>query len=230
VSGRPLVALSAYLEPARWNVWDQVPAALLPWTYVQQVVAAGGAPVLLPPEPATVADVLERVDALLLTGGPDVDPARYGAERHPETQEPRAGRDTAELAALAAAERRGIPVLAICRGLQLLNTARGGTLHQHLAEHAPRVAGTYDPRTIRVDPGSRLSDALGGSVDVLCAHHQGVDRLGAGLVATAWAEDGVLEGAEDPSAGFLVGVQSHPEEGPDTGALFAAFVAAARAG
>jgi putative glutamine amidotransferase len=221
------VALSAYLEPAKWNVWDQVPAALLPWTYVRQVTAAGGVPVLLPPEPATAEQALDRVDALLLTGGPDVDPRRYGAEPHPETQAPRASRDETELLALAAAQRRGLPVLAICRGLQLLNTARGGTLHQHLAEHAPRVPGRYDARTIRVDDGSRLAAALGGSVDVLCAHHQGVDRLGEGLVATAWAEDGVLEGAEDPSAPFLVGVQSHPEEGPDTGALFAAFVQAA---
>lgn len=224
---RPLVALTSYLEKAKWNVWEAVPAALLPWAYVQQVTDAGGVPILLPPEPATVHDVLDRVDALLLTGGPDVDPARYGEERGPNTQRPRVTRDETELAALAAAEERGMPVLAICRGIQLLNVARGGTLHQHLPDHAPKVAGQYDTNQIRVTAGTKLAGALGESATVLCAHHQALARVGHGLETVAWAEDGTIEGVEDPSFPFLVGIQSHPEELPESRALFESFVRAA---
>src|SRR5262249_52586556 len=135
---------------------------------------------------------------------------------------------TAELAALAAAEERGIPVLAICRGAQILAVARGGTLRQHLPEHAPREPGGYDARPMRIAAGSRLATALGTSATLECAHHQGIDRLGTGLVATAWAPDGTVEGVEDPSAEFVVGVQAHPEVGRDAAALFEAFVTAAR--
>jgi putative glutamine amidotransferase len=225
---RPLIALTSYLEPAKWNVWDKVPAALLPWTYVQQVIDAGGAPILLPPEPSTVRDVMARVDGLLLTGGPDVDPARYGAERDPATQRPRESRDESELLALATAQEMGIPVLAICRGLQLLNVARGGTLHQHLPEHAPKVPGTYDTNKIRITPGTRLAAALGEDATVLCAHHQAIDRAGQGLDVVAWSPDGVIEGVEDPSGPFLVGIQPHPEELSESLPLFEAFVAACR--
>jgi putative glutamine amidotransferase len=225
----PVVALTSYHEPACWGVWRSVPAALLPWAYVRQITEAGGAPILLPPVPAAVSDAMQRVDALLLTGGPDIDPARYGAPRDPATQPARPDRDAAELAALAVAERRGLPVLAICRGAQLLTVARGGTLHQHLPAHAPRSPGSYDQTKVRVAEGSRLGEALGASLTLCCAHHQGIDRLGAGLAAVAWADDGTIEGVEDPAARFVVGVQAHPEEGSDTGALFAAFVAAARA-
>lgn len=224
---RPMVALTSYREPADWGVWRQVPAALLPWAYVRQVTEAGGAPVLLPPVPAAVPDVMGRVDALLLTGGPDIDPARYHAPRSSATQPPRPDRDAAELAALAVAERRGIPVLAICRGAQLLTVARGGTLRQHLPTHAPRSPGVYDRTQVRVAAGSKLAAALGESVNLCCHHHQGIDQVGAGLTAVAWAEDGTIEGTEDPTR-FVVGVQAHPEEGSDTGALFAAFLAAAR--
>jgi len=225
-SSRPLVGLTSYHEPAVWGVWNDVPAALLPWTYVQRVTEAGGVPILLPPVPTTAAEAVQRVDALLLTGGPDIDPGRYDALREPATQPARLDRDAAELAALAAAERRGIPVLAICRGAQLLSVSRGGTLHQHLPAHAPRTPGQYDTTLVRVAAGSRMAAALGESVELRCAHHQGIDQVGTGLKAVAWADDGTIEGTEDPSAPFVVGVQSHPEEGPDTGALFAAFVAA----
>lgn len=228
-ASRPVVGLTCYLEKARWNVWDRVPAALLPWTYVQQVIDAGGVPMLLPPEPATVRAAMNRVDALLLTGGPDVDPARYGQERGPYTQRPRTSRDDSELAALVAAEDRGIPILAICRGAQLLNVARGGTLHQHLPDHAPKVVGQYDSNTIRIIPGTRLAEALGESAAVLCAHHQAVDQVGRGLEVVARAADGTIEGVEDPSRPFLVGIQPHPEEQPEAQALFAALVRAATA-
>jgi len=227
-SGRPLIALTSYLESAKWNVWDKVPAALLPWTYVQQVIDAGGAPILLPPEASTVRDVLSKVDGLLLTGGPDVDPARYGQERGPSTQRPRESRDEAELEALAVARELGMPVLAICRGLQLLNVARGGTLHQHLPEHAPKVAGTYDTNKIRITPGTRLAAALGEEATVLCAHHQAIDRVGDGLEVVAWSPDGVVEGVEDRSGPFLVGIQPHPEELAESLPLFQAFVDACR--
>jgi putative glutamine amidotransferase len=226
--GRPLIALTSYHEPAVWGVWNDVPAALLPWTYVRQVTDAGGAPILLPPVPSAIRDVLARVDALLLTGGPDIDPARYGAQRDAATQPARPARDEAELAALAAAEERGIPVLAICRGAQLLSVARGGSLHQHLPGHAPRNPGHYDANEIRIAAGTRLAAALGESATLACAHHQGIDQVGTGLKAVAWAADGTIEGTEDPSARFVLGVQAHPEEGPDTQALFEAFVAAAR--
>lgn len=227
---RPLIALTSYLESAKWNVWDRVPAALLPWTYVQQVIDAGGAPILLPPEPLTVGDVMPKVDGLVLTGGPDVDPARYGQERDPATQRPRESRDESELIALATAQERGTPVLAICRGVQLLNVARGGTLHQHLPGHAPKVPGAYDTNQIRITPGTRLATTLGEHASVLCAHHQAIDRVGEGLNVVAWSHDGVIEGVEDPSAPFLVGIQPHPEELPASLALFEAFVTACRSG
>ncbi|MBV9314578.1 MAG: gamma-glutamyl-gamma-aminobutyrate hydrolase family protein [Pseudonocardia sp.] len=227
IKAQPLIVLTAYAEPISWGVWRDVPAALLPMSYIERVAAAGGATVLLPPVPEAVETVIASADGLLLSGGPDIDPAHYGEPRDPATQAVRPARDACELAALAAAAQRGIPVLAICRGMQLLAVARGGSLYQHLPGHAPTNPGHYDTHTMTIDLSSRLGGALGGSATVRCHHHQGVARLGAGLVATAWAEDGTCEGIEDPSAPFVVGVQSHPEEDGHTAALFAAFAAAA---
>ncbi|MEV7217389.1 gamma-glutamyl-gamma-aminobutyrate hydrolase family protein [Kitasatospora cineracea] len=227
---RPVVAITADTALLTYTIWKDVPIAALPLAYIEKVVAAGGVPLLTLPEPGAVAEVVERADALLLTGGQDIEPLRYGAEPHPRTLPPFPARDEAELAALAVAERRGIPVLGICRGLQLISTVRGGTLHQHLPEHSPAVPGRYDARRIRIAPDSRLGAAVGPSATVHCHHHQGIDRLGAGLVATAWSADGVVEAAEDPTARFVVGVQAHAEMGEDTDPLFAAFVEAARAG
>jgi putative glutamine amidotransferase len=224
----PLVALTAGSQTASWGQEPEQRAAVLEWSYVAKVADAGGAPVLLPPVPEVAADIAARVDALLLTGGADIDPARYGALADPHTEPPDSARDEAELAALSVAERRGIPVLAICRGLQLLSVARGGTLHQHLPWHAPTAPGRFDRRRIRIKSGSHIAAALGGTAVLDCYHHQGVDKLGDGLEATAWSEDGGLEGAEDPGAPFVVGIQAHPEEGQAGAALFAAFVAAAR--
>ncbi|GAA5150724.1 gamma-glutamyl-gamma-aminobutyrate hydrolase family protein [Pseudonocardia eucalypti] len=226
---RPLIGLTAYHEPAAWTVWRDVPCALLPWDYVTRVVEAGGAPVLLPPVPSAISSVVSRLDGLLLAGGPDIDPERYGAPRAAETQPPRHDRDSAELAALRLAEERGIPVLAICRGAQLLAVSRGGTLHQHLPEHAPARPGHYDPYVVNVAPGSRLAAALGPSVTLSCAHHQGIDKPGTGLQPVAWSPDGTIEAVEDPDAPFTLGIQSHPETTPTTLPLFQSFITATTA-
>ncbi|WP_228901825.1 gamma-glutamyl-gamma-aminobutyrate hydrolase family protein [Streptomyces sp. DH1] len=193
---RPVVAVTADATTVNWNIWGDVAVAVLPQPYLDKVTQAGGAPVLLPPLVEAVESVMERVDALLMSGGADIDPALYGARPGEFVFPPHPARDAAELAALAVAERRGIPVLGVCRGLQLISITRGGTLDQHLPEHSPAVPGRYEPRTIRVKPDSLLGSALGPSPTVYCHHHQGIDKLGAGLVATAWSDDGVIEGAE----------------------------------
>ena len=233
----PIIGLSTYTEPAQWAAW-QATAALLPTSYVDQVTEAGGVPVLLPPVPG-VASALGRLDGLILTGGGDVDPAGYGAEADPRTSRVQPDRDQAELELLAAALAEGLPVLGICRGMQVLNVARGGTLCQHLpdeAGHRP-APGTFGSHRVRLAPGSRLASVLrpaggehGLALDVATAHHQGIDRLGDGLVPVAWAQDGLIEAVElaGPHA-FALGVQWHPEAGQD-GRLVSALVVAAANG
>jgi putative glutamine amidotransferase len=228
----PVIGLSAYEEQVRWGVWD-VPGVLLPSTYVRSVVAAGGVPVLLPPVPDTAAAVVARLDGLVLSGGPDIDPGRYGAAPLASTGAPRADRDAAELGLLDAATAAGVPVLGICRGLQLLNVARRGTLHQHLPDvvgtpdHAPGP-GTYGRHAVAVDEGSLLARVLGRtSAEVPSYHHQAVDDLGRGLTVTATAPDGTVEALEDRSLPFCLAVQWHPEAGDDL-SLFRALVGAAR--
>ena len=235
----PVIGLSAYCEDARWSHWHR-PAVLLPANYAEQVAAAGGIPVLLPPLPG-IAAAVDRIDGLLLTGGGDIDPGRYGADPNPATSRVSGPRDAAELELLDAAVAAGKPVLGVCRGMQLLNVARGGTLCQHLdngAGHTP-APGTFGAHPVRVAAGTRLAGILGANgsgavvsgVDVPTAHHQGIERLGDGLVATAWAEDGVIEAVEPGGAGdpFLLAVQWHPEAGTDP-RLFEALIAAASGG
>jgi len=230
----PVIGLTAYCEDARWAYWHK-PAVLLPLNYAERVAAAGGIPVLLPPLP-DVAGAVDRLDGLLLTGGGDIDPVRYGAEPHPRTVRVSVPRDAAELELLGAAMAAGLPVLGVCRGMQLVNVARGGTLRQHLpadAGHTP-APGTFGSHPVRVAAGTRLAGILGANgsgVDVPTAHHQAIDRLGDGLVAAAWAEDGVIEAVEPGAAGdrFLLAVQWHPEAGTDP-RLIEALVAAAAAG
>ena len=233
MSRPPLIGLSAYCEEASWGYWRST-AVLLPANYSEQVAAAGGVPVLLPPLPG-VAAAVDRLDGLLFTGGGDIDPGRYGAQPHPHTTRVSAPRDAAELELLDAAMSAGLPVLGVCRGMQLVNVARGGTLCQHLADgagHTP-VPGTFGSHAVRVAPGTRLAGILGANgdgVDVPTAHHQAVDRLGEGLVATAWTEDGVIEAMEASAGGdpFLLAVQWHPEAGTDP-RVIEALVAAASA-
>jgi putative glutamine amidotransferase len=234
MASAPVIGLSAYCEPARWAVWH-APAVLLPANYAEQVAAAGGIPVLLPPLPG-VAAAVRRLDGLILTGGGDIEPGRYGAEPHPRTGRVSPPRDAAELELLGAAAAAGLPVLGICRGMQIVNVARGGTLCQHLPDGTGHATGpgVFGSHPVRVDPGSRLAAVLGASgdtVEVPTAHHQAIDRLGEGLVATAWAQDGVIEAVESRPGGddpFLLAVQWHPEAGGDP-RVFEALVAAASA-
>ena len=230
---RPVIGISTYLEPARWGHWDR-PAAFIPRSYVDGVVLAGGVPVLLPVLPASnEADAVRAVDGLVLSGGADIDPAHYGERPLPGTATS-PHRDEWELPLLAAALDRRLPVLAICRGMQLLNVACGGTLHQHLPlvvgheEH--RLGPTEYGRTkVRIDPGSRLAGILGEEVEVHCHHHQALNRLGTGVVAAGWAGDGTVEAVEHADHDFVLGVQWHPEEDEVDRRLFEALVHTASA-
>ncbi|GAU66195.1 putative peptidase C26 family protein [Streptomyces sp. NBRC 110611] len=223
----PLIGVSTYQEEAGWGVWT-LPAALLPAGYPRLVQRSGGLPVLLPPgEPATAAATVARLDGLVIAGGADVAPDRYGAEPHPRTGPPALDRDAWELALIEAALTGGVPLLGICRGLQLLNVALGGTLVQHLDGHAgpPGVFGYHDVEPV---PGTLLGRALPEPVSVPTYHHQAVDRLGSGLLASAHAADGTVEALELPDArAFTLGVQWHPEAGDDP-RVMDALVAAAR--
>jgi gamma-glutamyl-gamma-aminobutyrate hydrolase PuuD len=225
----PLIGITAYGEEAAYGVWKHE-AVLLPRTYPDAVLAAGGLPVLLAPR-AEAAAAVDRLDGVVLAGGPDVEPARYGAAPHPRTGAPRTERDAAELAILARALDLGRPVLAVCRGLQVLNIALGGTLVQHVPEsvghagHNPRP-GVFGRTVIALDSGSRVHAALGRSVTGQCHHHQAIARLAEGLVVTGRAGDGTVEAVELAGHPFVVGVQWHPEQ--DDPRLFAALVAASR--
>ncbi len=236
----PVIGITTYDDHAAWRDWS-AQAALLPWAYVDAVRRGGGRPVLLPPggDDAEAAATVAGLDGVVVTGGPDVNPARYGAAAHPRTRPAAPARDAWELAVTAAALRLGVPLLAICRGMQVLNVLRGGTLHQHLPDlvgHGGHggVPGGFGQHKVRVAPGSLLAGILPGNgyVEVPTRHHQAVNLLGDGLVAVAWAEDGTVEAVEaGPSDlegvhGFVLGVQWHPEQGDDP-RLFAALAAAA---
>jgi putative glutamine amidotransferase len=226
---RPLIGISTYREQARWGVWD-VPAVLLPASYADAVAEVGGEPVLLPTG-AVTPDVVERLDGLVLAGGADIDPARYGEEPGPHTTATRPERDASETAVLQAALDRDLPILAICRGMQLLNVLLGGTLLQHLPvvpETEPHLLqlGRFARREVRTAADSELGRLLGPVASADCHHHQALDRIAPPLSPSAWSEDGVVEGVELPGRRFCLAVQWHPEAGEDR-RLFAALVAAA---
>src|SRR3954470_6393362 len=226
---RPLIGITTYREQARWGFWD-VPAVLLPASYADAVAEAGGEPVLLPTG-AVSAESIGRLDGLVLAGGADVDPARYGEDAGPHTLSTRPERDASEIALLQAALDRDLPLLAVCRGMQLLNVLLGGTLLQHL----PDVSGTephqlglglFAERTVSTAEGSAVGRILGPPAPVDCHHHQALDRIAAGVTVSAWADDGLVEAVELPDRGFCLGVQWHPEAGDDR-RLFAALVGSA---
>ncbi|MGW1838690.1 gamma-glutamyl-gamma-aminobutyrate hydrolase family protein [Streptomyces sp. NPDC002067] len=224
---RPLIGISTYLEDAaRWGVWTQ-PAAVLPAGYHRHVQRAGGIAALLPPDaPERAAATVARLDGLIIAGGADVAPARYGAEPDPRTGPPAPARDAWELALIEAASAAAVPLLGICRGLQLLNVARGGTLLQHLDGHNG-PPGVFARHTVTPVPGTALAAVLPEEVAVPTYHHQAVDRLGRNLRISARAADGTVEGLEDPDApAFTLAVQWHPEAGEDV-RVVAALVAAA---
>ncbi len=231
----PLIGVTTYATEARWGAGWSAPAVLLPATYPAYVRAAGALVAMLPPDPdpAAAAGLVARLDGLVLAGGEDVDPARYGHAPHPRAGAPCPERDAWELALLDAALAAGTPVLGICRGMQLMNVHAGGTLVQHLPDevghtgHNPQV-GVFSSHTVKAVPGTVTAGLLPGAVEVATHHHQAVGGLGAGLVASAYAEDGTIEALEYPGDGFALGVQWHPEMRDDARVVAALVEAASR--
>ena len=226
---KPLIGITTYVEPASWGHWHEVEAALVPYDYVRAVERAGGRAVLVPPDEDGIEGVLDTLDGLVVSGGNDMEPEEYGADSHPATVGTNPERDRGELALLEAALERDLPVLAVCRGFQVLNVARGGDIVQHLPEvvgheEHREVVGEFSEHGARVDPSSLIGDVQGPGTT---HHHQALGRIGDGLREVAWAEDGTVEGLEDPDKPFVVGVLWHPEAGEDQ-RLFERLVEAAR--
>ena len=216
---RPLIGITTYITPAKWGAWE-LEAALIPVDYVRAVERAGGRALLVPPSEDGVEETLQALDGLLFSGGSDLDPDLYDQEPHDETSGVHEQRDRAELALLEAALQRDMPVLAICRGSQVLNVARGGDLVQHLPdvvgdEKHKHTPGSYADHDVTVEDGTRLASLLGDRAPVKSHHHQGIGRIGEGLRIAAHAEDGTVEAVEDPGRRFAVGVLWHPEAGDD---------------
>jgi putative glutamine amidotransferase len=228
----PLIGITTYLEAAHWDAWVRE-AAVLPVSYLRAVERAGGVPVLVPPPgrvglPALIA----RLDGLIFSSGPDLDPALYGEEPHEETSPPQQQRDRSELALMRGAIDTDLPFLAIDRGMSVLNIAREGSLVQHLPDlvggtlHAP-APGRFGRHRVQISLASAVGKIIGDQAEVHTAHHQALKRLGKGLVAVAWTDDQVVEAVELQGHRFGVGVQWQPQEGDDL-RLFEALVAAAR--
>jgi anthranilate synthase component 2/putative glutamine amidotransferase len=228
---RPIIGLTTYIEDAQWGR-SQEEAALLPQAYVDAVARSGGFPILLPPSSVEPEDVLGTLDGLVITGGPDVDPAHYGADPHVKTRPARIERDGWEMALGRAALDEDLPLLAICRGLQILNVAMGGSLHQHLPEivgHEDHrfVEGEKSPTLIALNSGCLIGGILGSEAEGICHHHQAIDRLGRRMEAVGFAADGTVEAVEVAGQEFAIGVQWHPEDDPTDDRLFTALVQAA---
>jgi putative glutamine amidotransferase len=228
----PVIGLTTYRQTAAWGVWN-TRADLLPTEYAVAVEAAGGVPLLLPPValPSAADRVVSRIDALVVSGGADVDPRTYGAEPHPRTTGWQPDRDQWELALLTAAEEAQLPVLGICRGMQLMAVHAGGTLDQHtpdLVGHETHSPGgdAYGAVEVATEPGSRLAGLVGPTVEVSCHHHQSVASH-PGFTAVARAADGTVEAMEAPGDRYCLAVQWHPETRVEIG-LMAGLVAAAR--
>jgi putative glutamine amidotransferase len=233
-SSRPIIGISCYVEEAVRGGLGSMLHALLPHNYVANVERAGGIAVLIPPRADADAEmaraVVSRMDGLILAGGDDVDPRRYAAEPHPSVQQARPDRDTFELALAAVTRQWDTPVLGICRGMQVMAVAAGGTLEQHVPDrvghddHSP-ISGDYGSHSVRTVEGTRLSELLGQEVVVPSSHHQSVFSH-PGYLPAAWAPDGTLEAMEHPASRFRLAVQWHPEAGQDA-RLFEALIRAA---
>ena len=230
----PVIGICAVHERARWGFWDQY-VNLVADSYVSAVQRTGAIAVLLPVDTRAPLELLGRIDGLLLIGGADLDPSTYGAELDPDTEATYRDRDDFEIALLKGAVERGMPVFGVCRGLQILNVAYGGTLTQHIPEvegsnpHRKAV-GTFEgtEHTITLAPGSLASEAAGEEVHMACCHHhQAIERLGEGLVVTGRASDGVIEAVESQDGRWILGVQWHPEA-DERSRMFSAFAEAAR--
>jgi putative glutamine amidotransferase len=227
---RPVVGITSYVEQARWGVWD-LPAVVLPVRYVGRVEAAGATAVVLPPSATRDAEVLDRLDAVVFAGGADLDPALYDQPAHEQTAGLRPDRDAAEVPLMRAALDRDLPLLGICRGMQVLSVVSGGSLTQLLPDlvgherHRPSP-GVYGHHGVHLAPGSIAHRLLGDEVSVPSYHHQGLASAGS-LTVTGWADDESPEVVEDPSRRFALGVLWHPEAGDDL-RLFEALVGAAR--
>jgi putative glutamine amidotransferase len=240
-SHRPVIGVSCYVEVVDRSPWHAQRSAVLPHRYVEQLERAGAVVVVLPPRPDADDDlagaVLERLDGLVIAGGADVQADRYDAEPHPTSQSPRPDRDEWELALARVSAAHDLPVLGICRGMQVMAVAAGASLEQHLPDlvgndaHCPRP-GEYTSHLVAPTQGTGLADLLGTEpIDVPTYHHQAVrpeSLEGTAYRPSAWHADGTLEAMEDPTLGFRLAVQWHPEAGND-GRLFGALVAAAQA-
>lgn len=227
---RPIIGISTYVERASWGVWDRE-AVLLPRLYSDAVTRAGGVPVLLPPVIGQSERILDALDGLVTSGGPDVDPQLYGARAEPETGGGSAERDSWESGLTRGALARDLPLLAICRGAHLLNVVTGGDLQQHQPdvvghqEHRP-AAGVFGTTAVRLAADSLTGSILGTETTVDCHHHQAFAEVGSGLRVVGRSQDGGIEAVEHPGYSFVVGVQWHPEEDRSDTRLFTALVTA----
>jgi putative glutamine amidotransferase len=236
-SGRPIIGITCYVEDVVRGVWASMAHALLPYEYVTKIERAGGIAVLIPPrvdgDPRMARKVISRLDGLMLAGGVDVEPQRYAALRHPSVQEARPDRDAFELALAQVSDELDTAVLGVCRGMQVMAVAAGGTLEQHLPDlvghegHSP-APGVYGSHAVRTVEGTTVSALLGQQVVIPSYHHQSVSTH-PGYVPAAWAPDGTLEAMEHPKSRFRLAVQWHPEAGQDD-RLFDAFVQASAPG
>jgi len=229
---RPVIGITTYVTDARFGDWE-AESALVPSAYVNAIERAGGRPLLVPPSEEGIDETLDALHGIVFSGGSDLDPETYGQDPHPETTGVAPERDRAELALLQGALARDLPVLAVCRGSQVMNVALGGDLVQHLPEVVgdekhKHTAGEFADHDVDLEPGTRLAAVLGDRAPVKSHHHQGFGRLGGGLREAARAEDGTLEAIEDPERRFALGVLWHPEEAEDL-RLFEALVEEARA-
>jgi putative glutamine amidotransferase len=227
---KPLVGITTYLVPAVHGDWEEE-SALVPVDYVRAVERAGGRPLLVPPSTDGVEETLDALDGIIFSGGGDLDPKLYGQEQHDKTGGIVEERDRGEVALLQAALARDMPVLAICRGSQLLNVGLGGDLVQHLPDEVghdrhKHTPGEFADHGVKLDPGTRLGSLLGDHAPVKSHHHQGFGKIGSGLREAAHADDGSVEAVEDPSRTFAIGVLWHPEAGEDM-RLFEELVAEA---